>query len=76
MAYDGVREWPGGECPDRWSWPQQAVAAVGGALPEDALGRWVGRRLHEAFGAAMAEPLPSEWLRLIDEAAARGQRGP
>lgn len=70
MAYGGVQERPGIR-PERTSRTRQEG---GGATAHDALERWLGRSLHGTFDAVIAEPVPGELLRLIEEAP-RGKRG-
>jgi hypothetical protein len=64
VAYDGGHEWPGERADGAPGSPQ----VIGPAMADDAFGRWLGSCLRETFDAVAAEPLPGEWLRLIEEA--------
>jgi hypothetical protein len=75
VPYDGSRE-HSGTCSDRmpycgtWGLRQDSPMRV----ENDVFGRWLQRSLHKEFDGIAAEPLPAEWLRLI-EGVAHGPRG-
>ncbi|WP_236038274.1 hypothetical protein [Belnapia arida] len=43
-------------------------------VESDVFGRWLQHSLHKEFDGIAAEPLPAEWLRLI-EGVTPGPRG-
>ncbi len=58
--------------PHRGVWRLRQDSAM--PVENDVFGRWLQRSLHNEFDGIAAEPLPTEWLRLI-EGATPGSRG-
>ncbi len=54
--------------------PSRRAAAEWLVGEEDAFGLWLRQSLHEAFDAAVAEPIPDDILRLIEEDRAERER--
>lgn len=42
------------------------AAAVNDAVAEEALTCWLRNGLHREFGPVTADPLPMEWLRMLE----------
>lgn len=49
--------------------PPDSGAAASAAAPADLFDHWLSRDLHRLYSVMLAEPIPAELLRLIDEAA-------
>ena len=54
--------------------PLRGAAAEWLREEEDAFDLWLRQSLHEAFDAAVAEPIPEDILRLIEEDRAERER--
>ena len=54
--------------------PSRRAAAEWLREEEDAFDLWLRQSLHEAFGTAVAEPIPEDILRLIEEDRAERER--
>jgi hypothetical protein len=74
VPYDGSQEqsWTRRDgMPHRATWRFWQDLAL--PVENDAFGRWLQRCLHRELDDTAAEPLPAEWLRLI-EGATPGSR--
>ncbi|MBL6080802.1 hypothetical protein JMJ56_22565 [Belnapia sp. T18] len=58
--------------PHRGTWRLRQDSAM--PVESDVFGRWLQHSLHKEFDGIAAEPLPAEWLRLI-EGVTPGPRG-
>jgi hypothetical protein len=47
----------------------------GPSAEDDIFGLWLRRQLHQCYAAIIAEPIPEELLRLIEERVIRPRRG-
>jgi hypothetical protein len=54
--------------------PSRRAAAEWLREEEDAFGLWLRQSLHETFDATVAEPIPEDILRLIEEDRAERER--
>ena len=54
--------------------PSRRAAAEWLRAEEDAFDLWLRQSLHEAFDASVAEPIPEDILRLIEEDRAERER--